>query len=108
MIARIGFPSSRVASRQLVPYGLSSALWKIFDITTDVIVSSTENYGIRRGAIEVPRISDRDRRGPTAIQVPQRSQAAMSELRQNAHLKQRMSDVSSSLGGHAIKLNQQS
>src|SRR4051812_7562102 len=54
MIARIGFPSSRVASRPLVPYGeeasggLSGAPWKFFEITT-----STENYGILRGAISV-------------------------------------------------------
>jgi hypothetical protein len=74
--------------------------WEIFDITTDVMVSSTENYGIARGAIEVPRISDHDRRGPTATQVSQRSQAAMFELRQSAHLKQRMFEVCSSLGSH--------
>jgi hypothetical protein len=32
---------------------LSGAPWKFFEITTDVMVSSTENYGIRRGAILV-------------------------------------------------------
>ena len=33
--------------------GLSGAPWKIFEITTDIMVSSTENYGILRGAILV-------------------------------------------------------
>ena len=33
--------------------GLSGAPWKFFEITTDVMVSSTENYGILRGAILV-------------------------------------------------------
>ena len=45
-----------MASRQLVPYrfgGLSGAPWKIFEITTDVMMRSTENYGILRGAILV-------------------------------------------------------
>jgi hypothetical protein len=33
--------------------GLSGAPWKFFEITTDVMVSSTENYGILSGAILV-------------------------------------------------------
>jgi hypothetical protein len=86
MIARIGFPSSRVASRQLVPYGeeasagLSGAPWKF---TTDVMVSSTENYGILRGAILVAaELSDFFPNVRTASK---------------AHLKQRLFDVCSSL-----------
>ena len=33
--------------------GLSGAPWKIFEITTDIMVSGTENYGILRGTILV-------------------------------------------------------
>ena len=86
--------------------GLSGAPRKIFEITTDIMVSSTENYGILRGTILVA--ADLSDFFPKSLASPittvavrpdasQRSQVAMSELRQKAHRKQRMFDVCSSL-----------
>jgi hypothetical protein len=71
------------------------------------MVGSTENYGILRGAILVaadlsdffPKSSHLRSRPSRSdrMQASQRSQVAMSELRQKAHLKQRIFDVCSSV-----------
>ena len=62
--------------------GLSGALWKIFEITTGVMVDSTENYGILRGAILVaadlsdffPKsLASHDRHGPTGCKRPNKA-----------------------------------
>ena len=56
LMARFGFPSSRVASQQLVPYAKDTlaALGtqrKMFEITSEASMRTTESYGILRGAM---------------------------------------------------------
>ena len=108
MIARIGFPPSRVASRQLVPCGEEALAWKIFDITTDVMVSSTENYGIPRGAIEVPHISDHDRRGPTGCKCPKEAKQQCANCVKKHTSRSEWSTSAFPWEATAIKLNRQS
>ena len=86
---------------------LSGAPWKIFEITTDVMMSSTENYGILRGAILVAAELSDFSRSPSHLrsrpsrsdrmQVSQREPSSNVRTASKAHLKQRMFDVCSSL-----------
>ena len=97
--------------------GLSGAPWKIFEITTDIMVSSTENYGILRGTILVA--ADLSDFFPKSLASPittvavrpdasQRSQVAMSELRQKHTASSECSTSALPCEATAIKLNQQS
>jgi len=71
------------------------------------MVSSTQNYGIPCGAIEVPRISDHDRRGPTGCKRPNEAKQQCSNCEEYTSSSE-CSTSALPYEATAIKLNQQS
>ena len=72
------------------------------------MVSSTENYGIPRGAIEVPCISDHDRRGSTGCKCPKEAKQQCPNYVKKHTSSSECSTSALPWEATAIKLNQQS